>query len=283
VDLYRTVADLQRRLHLERSRGKRIGMVGTSGAVHDGHLSLVRAAAVANDLTVIFWGGSSQFDWMDSELTYERDFDRDQRLVESAGAEAIFMPYDEELFARRPFTCVSLPEVSSGTEGLEDPAHLDLIATVMCKLWNIFGPCQSYFGEKDWQQLAMFTRLADDLSWPVQVVGCPTVREADGLALSSRNAKLTPAQRSAAPILYRALVECAESARNGERSLYGLRRLFVDTIGDAASLEYFITVDADTMARKDSLRGDVRLLGSVRFDSVRLVDNIGLRLDRVEP
>jgi pantoate--beta-alanine ligase len=162
--------------------------------------------------------------------------------------------------------------------GLEDPAHLDLIAMVMCKLWNMFGPCRSYFGEKDWQQLAMYRRLADDLCWPVEVVGCPTIREGDGLAISSRNSQLTPEQREAAPVLYRALLSASEAANDGERSPDALIRQFTRTVGDTATVQYFTAVEADTMARLDALHGRVRLLASIGLGSVRLVDNLGLEL-----
>src|SRR5688500_9569253 len=156
-------------------------MIGTSGAVHGGHQSLVRAAAAENDIAVMFWGGGSRFDWTTSDVPTGRDYERDAALVFEAGAHAIFMPFDEELFSRAPMTRITLPAMSSGAPGLEDPTHLDLIALFMARLWNIFGPCRSYFGEKDWQQLAMFRRLADDLAFPVEVIGCPTVREDDGL------------------------------------------------------------------------------------------------------
>ena len=132
---------------------------------------------------------------MSSELGYQRDSGRDFALAEAAGLDIIFAPAADELFPREPMTTVSLPAMSSDVPHLEDPAHLDLVAMVMCKLWNIFGPCRSYFGEKDWQQLVMYQRLADDLGWPVTVIGCPTVREPDGLAVSSRNAQLAPGSR----------------------------------------------------------------------------------------
>ncbi|MDQ1432013.1 MAG: pantoate--beta-alanine ligase [Actinomycetota bacterium] len=271
-----TVADLRARLEPIRAAGGRVGMVGTSGAVHEGHQSLVRASAADNDITVMFWGGGARFDWMNSELQYERDFDRDRRLVEEAGADALFVPLDSELFPRAPFTQVSLPAMSSGAPGLEDPAHLDLIAMVMAKLWNMFGPCRSYFGEKDWQQLAMYKRMADDLCWPVEVVGCPTVRHDDGVAVSSRNSQLSPEARAAAPALYRALRAARDAVAAGVTSQERLATCFADAIGDAGRVEYFVAVDAETMAKVDPLVGEVRMLASMGLGSVRLVDNIGV-------
>ena len=276
LDVIRTVKELRDGLDEVRRRGGRVGMVGTSGAVHDGHLSLMRASAAANDRTVVFWGGGARFDWMDSELQYERDYERDAALVLAAGADAIFMPFDDDLFPRPPFTRVSLPAMSSGAPGLEDPAHLDLIAMVMAKLWNVFGPCRSYFGEKDWQQLAMFRRLAEDLSYPVDVVGCPTVREHDGVAMSSRNAQLSPEERRRAPALYEALRAGADAVAAGERRTSALVDVVTAAIGGRGAVEYVVAVEADTMAAVDRVDGDVRLLASMRLGSVRLVDNVGV-------
>lgn len=278
METYETVAELRSVLNGARERGHAVGMVGTSGAIHKGHLSLVEQSAKDNDITVMFWGGGGSFEWMASRIEYERDLARDMALAQDAGLDAVFTPLADEFFPREPMTQVRLPAMSSGVPGLEDPAHLDLIAMVMCKLWNMFGPCRSYFGEKDWQQLAMYRRLADDLCWPVEVVGCPTIREGDGLAISSRNSQLTPEQREAAPVLYRALLSASEAANDGERSPDALIRQFTRTVGDTATVQYFTAVEADTMARLDALHGRVRLLASIGLGSVRLVDNLGLEL-----
>jgi pantoate--beta-alanine ligase len=275
---YRTVGELRTALDAARARGQRVGMVGTSGAMHQGHLSLVQRSVADNDVTALFWGGDGSHDWMASQITYARDAGRDFGLAEGAGLDIVFAPFDHELFAREPMTTVSLPAMSSGVPHLEDPAHLDLIAMVMGKLWNIFGPCRSYFGEKDWQQLVMFQRLADDLAWPVEVIGCPTVREDDGLAVSSRNAQLTAEQRAVAPVLHRALCACRDAALAGARTAAELEKVFAATVGDPGCIRYFTPVEADTMAPLDELAGagSVRLLASIELGSVRLLDNVGL-------
>jgi len=278
METYRTVAELRSALDAQRTSAKRVGMVGTSGAIHKGHLSLVERSAKDNDVTVMFWGGAGSFDWMTSKVSYETDLARDMALAEAAGLDAVFIPYDHEFFPREPMTQVRLPALSSGVPGLEDPAHLDLIAMVMCKLWNMFGPCRSYFGEKDWQQLAMYRRLADDLCWPIEVVGCPTVREDDGLAISSRNSQLTDDQRATAPIIYRALKTARQAAVDGERSPTALSHLFTEAVDGAAKVQYFTAVNADTIAPVDPLAGSVRLLASIELGSVRLVDNLGVEI-----
>ena len=271
-------AELRRRLDDARMKGLTVGMVGTSGALHQGHLSLIRRAAAENDVAALFWGGHSVSDWMESELGYERDAGRDFALAEEAGLDIIFAPDNAELFPREPMTRVSLPAMSSAVPHLEDPAHLDLVAMSMARLWNIFGPCRSYFGEKDWQQLALFQRLADDLAWPVEVLGCPTVREDDGLATSSRNNQLTPEERAEAPVLYRALSAAHDAAVAGVRSADELTRVFTAVIGDPDRIHYFTPVEAATMVPLDELGGSVRLLASIGLGSVRLVDNVGVEL-----
>jgi pantoate--beta-alanine ligase len=271
-----TCDGLRERLDKARASGQRVGMVGTSGALHAGHLSLIRQAAADNEVTALFWGGGTAAEWMDSELAYTRDAGRDFALAESAGLDIIFAPAGSELFAREPMTTVSLPAMSSAVPHLEDPAHLDLIAMVMCKLWNVFGPCRAYFGEKDWQQLVMYQRLADDLGWPVEVIGCPTIREADGLAVSSRNGQLSAPDRAVAPVLYQALSAARTAALQGETTAAGLESVFTETIGEHGSIRYFTPVAPAVMTPLEELSGPVRLLASLELGGVRLVDNIGL-------
>lgn len=271
-----TISNLRGRLDDIRSRGQRVGMVGTSGLLHSGHLSLIERSAADNDVTAMYWGGGASFGWMNSQIAYERDADRDFALAENAGLDLIFAPSNDELFSREPMTAVSLAAMSSGVPYLEEPQHLDLIAMVMSKLWNIFGPCRAYFGEKDWQQLALFQRLADDLAWPVEVIGCPTVREIDGLAISSRNERLTADERALAPAMYQALCACRDAALGGTRKRLDLADLFTDIIGDPECIRYFAAVEAATMQPLEELTDQVRLLASIELGSVRLLDNVGL-------
>ena len=254
-------------------------MVGTSGGMHEGHQSLIRRAADENDITALYWGGGEEpIEWQSTTFAYERDSAHDFPLAEAAGCDILFAPTGAVMFPREPMTKVSLPAMSTGLPQLEDPAHLDLIALAMCKLWNMFGPCRNYFGEKDWQQLVMFQRLADDLAYPVEVLGSPTIREDDGVAVSSRNGQLSPEQRAVAPMLYRALRACHDAALAGTRSTTQLEKVFATTIDDPGSIRYFAAVEADTMAPLDELRGSVRLLASIELGSVRLLDNLGVEL-----
>jgi pantoate--beta-alanine ligase len=281
VELIRTVADLRARLDAARAAGKRVGMIGTSGGMHQGHQSLIRRAAAENDVTAMFWGGApADFEWNRGGATfaYERDADHDWPLAEEAGCEILFAPPGDVLYPREPATKVSLPSYTEAFAKLEEPSHLALIALTMCKLWNMFGPCRSYFGEKDWQQLAMFVRLTEDLEFPVEIVGCPTIREDDGLAVSSRNSQLTPGQRAVAPVLYRALCAARDAANGGETTAKGVERVFADTVGDTAGIQYVAVVDGPSMTPLDNLSGSVRILASIALGDTRLVDNIGVDL-----
>jgi pantoate--beta-alanine ligase len=281
VELIRTIADLRARLDPERAAGKQVGMVGTSGGMHQGHQSLVRRSVEDNDITAMYWGGAPAdlSSWQpNSSFAYERDAGHDWPLAEEAGCDILFAPPGDVLFPRAPATTVTLPSFSKGFDQLEDPAHLDLIALAMCKLWNMFGPCRNYFGEKDWQQLVMFVRLAEDLEYPVEVLGCPTVRDDDGLAVSSRNSQLTPEQRAIAPVLSRALRASRDAALAGTTTAAKVEQVFTDAIDDAAAIQYFAVVDGPTMTPLEELSGSVRLLASIVLGDTRLVDNIGVEL-----
>jgi pantoate--beta-alanine ligase len=281
VELIRTVAELRARLDPERAAGKQIGMVGTSGGMHQGHQSLVRRAAAENDITAMYWGGApDDLGWRSTTtFAYDRDANHDWPLAEEAGCEILFAPAGDVLFPRAPLTMVSLPSFSRDFPQLEDPAHLDLIAIAMCKLWNMFGPCRNYFGEKDWQQLVMFQALALDLEYPVEVLGCPTVRDDDGVAVSSRNGQLTPEQRAVAPVLYRALCAARDAAAAGTTSAEEVEQVFTDTVDGAAAIQYFAVVDGPTMTPLDELSGSVRMLASIALGDTRLLDNVGIELD----
>jgi pantoate--beta-alanine ligase len=181
------------------------------------------------------------------------------------------------MYPQPVLTSVAVAEVSTPLEGAARPGHFAGVATVVAKLFNIAGPCRAYFGEKDWQQLAVVRRMAADLSFPVNVVGCPTVREPDGLALSSRNIYLSPAERAAAPVLHRALELGRAAVDAGERSAATIRSLLRDTIAaePLARLEYADIVDADSLQEVDPLAGNLRLVVACRFGRARLIDNEG--------
>src|SRR5205823_4752076 len=190
-----------------RAQGQRVGLVPTMGYLHAGHASLIEAAARDNDVVAVtVFVNPLQFGPTEDLAAYPRDLERDTKLAEQAGASVVFAPSVEEMYPTgEPLTTVAVRQVSEPLEGRFRPTHFAGVATVVAKLFALAGPCRAYFGEKDYQQLAVIRRMSADLSFPVEVVGCPTVRDPDGLAKSSRNAYLTTEERAVAPTLHRAL------------------------------------------------------------------------------
>jgi pantoate--beta-alanine ligase len=212
---------------------------------------------------------------------YPRDLDGDSAVAEREGVDLLFVPTGEEMYPDGAVrTSITVAEVSEPLEGKARPTHFAGVATVVAKLLAIVGPCTAYFGEKDFQQVAVVRQMVHDLSIPVEVVACPTLREPDGLAMSSRNAYLTPEERAAAPVVHATLQAGRMAIDAGERDLARVRSLMADLI-DAqplARLDYADVVDARTLQAVDPLAGDLRLLAAVRFGRARLIDNLGARV-----
>ncbi|MDT3440662.1 pantoate--beta-alanine ligase [Pseudofrankia sp. BMG5.37] len=264
-------------LDAHRAAGRTVGMVGTSGAIHEGHLSLVERARRENDVVALFYAGVVRLDWAPvSAQIYERDIERDKELLAAAGVDLFLVMRRDDLYPRRPVTFLAQSELVPDLPGLLGPDHASILATMVFTMLNVAGPCTNYSGEKDWQQLVLFRRAAEDLLLPSTVVGCPTVREPDGVARSSRNVRLTPSQRAAAPVIHRALTEAARLVRAGERNAKTVTSLVADRIGRVATVDYAHAVEADTLRPLDLLEGDVRLLVSATFGDTPLVDNIGV-------
>ncbi len=251
-----------------RAAGRIVGLVPTMGYLHRGHGALVRRSVAENDITAVTvfvnplqFGAGEDFD------AYPRDLPRDIEVATRAGADVVFAPPVEDLYpAGPPAVTVQVAGVEE-LEGAARPGHFAGVATVVAKLFNLAGPCRAYFGEKDWQQLGVVRRLATDLSFPVTVVGCATVREPDGLACSSRNAYLSPAERQAATVLHRALSTAALARKAGECDPDVLRRLMANIVAKEplATLDY-------AEALPD------RLLIAARIGTVRLIDNVASTL-----
>ncbi len=273
-----TIAELRQLLDGERAAGRTVGFVPTMGFLHDGHASLMRAADRDCDVVVAsIFVNPLQFAPTEDLAAYPRDLAGDTALAEANGVDVLFVPDVHEMYPVPVVTTVSVVGVSAGLEGRTRPTHFDGVATVVTKLFSIVGPCRAYFGEKDFQQLAVVRRLALDLSLPVEVVGCPTGRADDGLALSSRNVYLSPEERAAAPVLHEALVLGQEAIAAGERDPAAVRRLMAAHIEaePLAELDYAEVVDAASFEVPDPLSGTLRLLVAARFGSARLIDNEG--------
>jgi len=252
---------LRKELDAARAAGRTVGLVPTMGVLHEGHASLIRRSAAECDLTAVtVFVNPLQFGPGEDLATYPRDLDGDVQVAGATGAGVLFAPAVEEMYpGGAPAVTVHVAG-EDVLEGAARPGHFDGVASVVTKLFNLAGPCRAYFGEKDWQQLRVVRRLVADLSFPVEVVACPTVREADGLALSSRNVKLSPDERRAATVLYRALSTAAIAGAAGECDV---RLLMVNMVAKEplATLDY-----AEVLPD--------RLLIAARLGSVRLIDNI---------
>jgi pantoate--beta-alanine ligase len=274
-----TITELRARLAAARAEGQRVGFVPTMGYLHAGHASLMAAARADVDLVVAsIYVNPLQFGPTEDLDAYPRDLAGDTVLAEAEGVDLLFVPDGAEMYPDGAvLTTVAVAAVSEPLEGRARPTHFAGVATVVAKLFAIVGPCQAYFGEKDFQQVAVIRQMVRDLSIPVDVIACPTRREPDGLALSSRNAYLTEAERSAAPVVHAALLVGRLAIDAGERDAARVRDLMAELIEaePLASLDYAEVVDARTLQVVDPLAGELRLLAAVRFGRARLIDNLG--------
>lgn len=271
-----TIAALRAALDVERAAGRRVGLVPTMGYLHQGHQSLIqRAASDCGAVVVTIFVNPLQFAVGEDLSTYPRDPEGDADKVEVAGATVLFAPSTTEMYPHLMQTTVTVDGVSQRLEGATRPTHFAGVATVVAKLFAIVGPCSAYFGEKDFQQLAVIRTMARDLSFPVDVIGCPIVRESDGLALSSRNVYLSADERAAAPILHSAIIAGVDAAAGGETDASILRRVMSEMIASEplAELDYADVVECETLDPLDVASPGSRLLVAARFGRARLIDN----------
>ena len=274
-----TIAETRRELDRARSQGATIGLVPTMGYLHEGHASLLRRARAECDVVLMtVFVNPLQFGPDEDLAAYPRDLDRDLEVARAEGVDLVLAPSVEEMYPVPVRTTVAVPELAATMEGASRPTHFAGVATVVAKLFGIAGACRAYFGEKDFQQLAIVGCLAADLSMPVDVVGCAIVREPDGLALSSRNVYLSPAERAAAPVLFRSLQAGADAVRAGERDPQAVIDLVAGLVAaePLAELDYVELVDPATLRRPERLRGEARLLVAARFGRPRLLDNLSV-------
>jgi pantoate--beta-alanine ligase len=280
-----SIAELRAALAPGRRAGRRLGLVPTMGAFHEGHQSLMRYAVDACDEVVVsLFVNPTQFNEASDLADYPRDERADAHLAEALGVDWLFAPVAQEIYPDGFATTVSVTGVSEPLEGAHrGQGHFQGVATVVCKLLNIVGPDVAYFGAKDAQQLAVVRRMVSDLDIPATIEALPTVRAVDGLALSSRNALLAPADRERAPALQRALLAVATAVAAGEReperALEAGRAVLR---GSGAELEYLQLVDPATMLGLHELDRDALAVIAARFGAVRLIDNIPVPLGPAE-
>ncbi|NCY15268.1 MAG: pantoate--beta-alanine ligase [Actinobacteria bacterium] len=278
-----TKEEFRRLLEAERLAGRSVGLVPTMGALHAGHRSLIDAAGAECDVVALtIFVNPLQFAAGEDLSAYPRPIERDLELAASAGVSVVFTPTTEEMYPVPTATTVHVAGLTTSMEGAARPTHFDGVTTVVTKLFNLAGACRAYFGEKDFQQLAVITRMAADLDQPVEVIACPILREADGLALSSRNIYLSPEDRAAAVVLSRSLWRAEQLILGGERDARAVAAALMAWVGEEAraELEYAQVVDAATLEPVDELRPGavVRLIMTVRFGTTRLLDNLGVQV-----
>jgi pantoate--beta-alanine ligase len=281
--LIETIVALRDACDQARASGQTVGLVPTMGYLHDGHRSLMRAARADTSFVVVtIFVNPLQFGPGEDLGRYPRDLAGDLDACTNEDVDVVFAPSVAEMYPQPSVTTVHVAGLTDGLCGAHRPGHFDGVTTVVSKLFSIVGPGRAYFGRKDAQQLAVVRRMAADLDLPVEVIGCPLVREADGLALSSRNAYLSKEHRQAAPVLFRALRAAADAAIGGERDpekLTGVIRAVVATEPDV-ELEYVEARDAATIAPFSgpigAVDGEVLLAVAARLGGTRLIDNVGL-------
>ncbi len=260
-----------------------IGLVPTMGALHAGHLSLAARARSENDTVIVtIFVNPLQFGPTEDFAAYPRDLEGDLKVLENAGVDLVFTPTPDLMYPPGFQTTVDVGSLGQILEGAHRPGHFRGVATVVAKLFNLTQPQRAYFGQKDAQQVAVIRQMVRDLNFPLEVVVCPIVRDSDGLALSSRNAYLTPDQRRAAPVLYRALRAAAAAYVVGERDPEALRRIMHATLAaePLAQPEYVSVADADTLAEcQENLAQRTLLSMAVRIGRTRLIDNLVLPED----
>jgi pantoate--beta-alanine ligase len=262
---------------LARKTGKTIGFVPTMGALHDGHVSLIEAAGKRCDYVVVsIFVNPTQFGPGEDLNKYPRPFETDLAICEKHAVDAVFAPEAAEMYPRENLTWVSVEKLTDRLCGEFRPGHFRGVATVCAKLFNIVCPDIAFFGQKDAQQALVIRRMVADLNMPLEIVVCPTVREPDGLAMSSRNQYLSPGERKDATQVYKSLERCRALIEAGERDADAIRGRTREVLRQmpATSIEYVSVSDAETLEELQQVRGRVLVAVAVRMKSARLIDNI---------
>ena len=285
MDQISSAAEFQTACDTLRMHGKTIGLVPTMGALHDGHRQLVTLARAQCDVVAVsIFVNPLQFDNPIDLEKYPRTIENDLELARTLGVDLVFTPPETEMHPRPILFHLEVERLSEVLEGASRPGHFGGVVTVVAKLFILAGRCRAYFGEKDFQQLAIISRMVEEMHFPVQIVPVPIVRDERGLALSSRNVRLTSEQLISALSLSRSLFAAREAIRRGEKDTGKIEQLMAQELGreidgiaksDLAVLDYALVVDPHTLLRPDRIEGNVRLLVAARIGDVRLIDNVG--------
>ena len=270
-----TVSEIRTALAPYRRRGKRLGLVPTMGALHEGHLSLVRASKAECDVTVVWiYVNPSQFGPREDLANYPRTLQADLERLAACSVDFVMAPGDAEVYRPGHATWVEVGAVAEPLEGRCRPGHFRGVATIVLKLLNMIQPDVAYFGQKDYQQTAVIRRMVADLDLPVEIRVCPTIREPDGLAMSSRNAYLSPDARQRAAVLWQSLELARQLVAQGERDAAAIaRRMTERIVAVGATIDYVALVDPDSLAAVGQITGPTLAVLAVKLDGTRLIDN----------
>lgn len=276
MKVVKSIEEVREQVKAWKKEGLRVGLVPTMGFLHEGHKSLIVRAAKENDRVVVSdFVNPTQFGPTEDFSSYPRDIDRDAKICEDAGADIVFHPEPEEMYAKDNCTFVDMDALTKGLCGKTRPTHFRGVCSVVAKLFNIVTPDCAYFGQKDAQQLAVIRRMVRDLNFDIQIVGCPIVREEDGLAKSSRNTYLSEEERKAAVVLSRALNKGRVLAENGEKNVEKIKETIEAELRSEplAKIDYVEVVNADNMEALDEMKGNVLAAIAVYIGKTRLIDN----------
>jgi pantoate--beta-alanine ligase len=273
-----SIEEMRAHVLLARRGAESVGLVPTMGALHEGHLELIRRSKTDCARTVVtLFVNPTQFNQASDLDAYPRTFDADLEACSAAGVDWLFAPSAEEMYPEKQLTFITVERLSEGLCGPYRPGHFRAVATVCAKLFAAAPADRAYFGEKDYQQLNVIRRMVRDLNFPLEIIGVPTVREPDGLAMSSRNVRLSAAERQAASVLYRALQAAQASDQTASSVLIDIARRLI-AAEPLARIEYIEIVDRDTLLPVATVNRECRMALAVWFGNVRLIDNIAVGL-----
>jgi len=279
MKVIRTIRELREELWIRRSHGQRISLVPTMGYFHEGHLALMDLAREKSDFMVVsLYVNPAQFGPNEDLARYPRDFTRDERLARERGTDVLFYPDNQEMYPDSFCTYVVPEKLANVLCGRSRPTHFRGVTTIVAKLFNIVQPDLAVFGRKDAQQAIIIKRMVSDLNFPIEIIVAPIVRESDGLAMSSRNAYLTPAERQQAPVIFQALTKAAELVQKGERKSTYIEEKIKKIIADAslAKIEYIQVVSEKDLQPVEKVEPGTFVAVAVWFGKTRLIDNLEL-------
>ncbi len=282
MNIISTINEVREQIKEWKKQGLTVGLVPTMGYLHEGHKSLIDAAVKENDKVVVsVFVNPTQFAPGEDLETYPRDLDRDAALCQEAGAALVFHPEPSEMYYQNYSTYVDMRTLTQGLCGKTRPTHFSGVCTVVSKLFHIVQPDRAYFGQKDAQQLAVIKHMVEDLNFDIKIVGCPIIREEDGLAKSSRNTYLNEEERKQAVILNQALQKGKEQIENGERRSSQIKQMIIQIIETMplAKIDYVEIVDFQTLESIEEIKGELLVAVAVYIGKTRLIDNFIMKIE----